>query len=305
MHDSTFKIPNIRHTAKRPIMTAQNSAVPISNKFENLINEQESNKDNDEQPPTNITLKKKAVKHITVLREENYIDLLKKIANNEERKPHARITPQWIHLYPETEDDHRKIHTFIVENKIQGYILPIGTIQPIKVIIRDLPRDFPVDLIRSELAELGFDVLKVVQLSSYIDNSKLKMYQVQLQNTEKNKIIIDLDRLCHIKIRIERYISPFKVQQCHRCQKFHHHSDNCLMEPKCVKCAEKHLSKDCTLPPSKDKNDKTGIKCANCGKNHTANYRRCEKYPKSKILNTPKLNSQSNINSTSTTAGST
>lgn len=295
INDDGFKFPDPKHTAKRPVTTGGSSVAATGNKYEALGNPKQNKKVNETPDtssgesnidPTNsnpsppIVKRKRTIKPVTVYRVEDYIDLLVQISCNDENKFHARITPEWMHLYPDTEDDHRKISKYVEDNNIQGYITPIGNIRPIKIVIRDLPRDFPVDRIRTELIKLGYEVIKVAQMSAYLDNSKLRMYQVQLQNTEKSKEIMGLEKLCHIGVRVERYISPFHVQQCHRCQKFHHHSDNCLMEPRCVKCAEKHLSKDCPLPPPKDKNDRTGLKCANCGGNHTANYRGCKSYPK-------------------------
>lgn len=48
------------------------------------------------------------------------------------------------------------------------------------------------------------------------------------------------------------------------------------MAPKCVKCADQHLTKDC--PHIRGEND--FIKCCNCNGKHPASYKGCEKYPK-------------------------
>lgn len=67
--------------------------------------------------------------------------------------------------------------------------------------------------------------------------------------------------------------------QCYRCQRFGHGSTNCNLAPKCVKCGGKHLTDGCTLPKkanlSSKQNDRSLLKCANCGANHTANFRGC------------------------------
>ncbi|XP_062541805.1 uncharacterized protein LOC134209790 [Armigeres subalbatus] len=71
---------------------------------------------------------------------------------------------------------------------------------------------------------------------------------------------------------------PNDVVQCHRCQKFGHGLRNCNVAPLCVKCGEKHFTKDCSLPNKatlKEGNDRDRVRCANCSGNHTANFHGC------------------------------
>jgi hypothetical protein len=96
--------------------------------------------------------------------------------------------------------------------------LPVGQIKPLKVVIKDLPRDFPVETITEELTELEYPVTKVVQLIGFKTKKPLRLFQVTLTATEKAKSIINMEFFCHQKIRVEKYISPFKTTQCHGCQ---------------------------------------------------------------------------------------
>ncbi|KAF8785636.1 Nucleic-acid-binding protein transposon like protein [Argiope bruennichi] len=80
--------------------------------------------------------------------------------------------------------------------------------------------------------------------------------------------------LNQIDLTIEKYINK-QNHQCFNCQLWNHGSKGCKLKPKCVICAESHISRDC---PKKGK--ETEVKCANCGGPHTANYRGCPKYPK-------------------------
>ncbi|KAJ0169953.1 hypothetical protein K1T71_014559 [Dendrolimus kikuchii] len=73
---------------------------------------------------------------------------------------------------------------------------------------------------------------------------------------------------------IEGWRGVSGVAQCHRCQRFGHSSNNCHRAPKCVRCAEEHLSAECPRP----RQDKPT--CANCGRAHAACYKRCPLYLK-------------------------
>ena len=55
-----------------------------------------------------------------------------------------------------------------------------------------------------------------------------------------------------------------------RCQKYGLTKHYCRNSPKCVKCAEQHLTSEC---PRKVQDD--AVKCAKCGDQHPANYRGC------------------------------
>ena len=78
----------------------------------------------------------------------------------------------------------------------------------------------------------------------------------------------------YTKIKWERHENRKLITQCHRCQHFGHATSNCFREPRCVKCEEAHLTKDCT------KDENTAATCCNCKGKHPANYRNCPVYLK-------------------------
>ncbi|KAK0169723.1 hypothetical protein PV328_010367 [Microctonus aethiopoides] len=57
-----------------------------------------------------------------------------------------------------------------------------------------------------------------------------------------------------------------KSTQCFKCQRHGHRRTNCYREPKCMKCAENHLTSDC----NRDENN-LKYKCINCHGNNKAN----------------------------------
>ena len=67
-------------------------------------------------------------------------------------------------------------------------------------------------------------------------------------------------------LRVHEYI-PLPTR-CTRCQTYGHTHTICSRAPKCSKCGETHLSKDC-------KKDNTAIKCVNCGGPHKTGNKEC------------------------------
>lgn len=60
------------------------------------------------------------------------------------------------------------------------------------------------------------------------------------------------------------------IPQCKKCQGFNHTQKYCSREARCVRCAGKHLTQNCTASKNTPPN------CINCKKNHPASYRGCE-----------------------------
>lgn len=93
-----------------------------------------------------------------------------------------------------------------------------------------------------------------------------KEYTIKRLNAEIKYIF-------HTKISWERrHTSERQIIQCHRCQSWGHATTNCRMPPKCLKCAQPHLTYQCKKDPN------TPAKCANCDQDHPANYTGCEVY---------------------------
>jgi hypothetical protein len=87
-------------------------------------------------------------------------------------------------------------------------------------------------------------------------------------------IIENIQKIYEITdIRNMKFVTPCRktklLPQCKNCQSCGHTKSCCHKEPKCVKCAGKHATMNCTKPKE------TRPKCYNCEENHPANYRRC------------------------------
>jgi hypothetical protein len=94
----------------------------------------------------------------------------------------------------------------------------------------------------------------------------------------KNIIFEKLSRNADIFIR--------EIIQCSKCQLYCHTAKVCSKETRCRFCAGKHSFEKCLLAKN-DKNYKLANpdrKCANCGGNHSARFKGCPEYIKTRSL---------------------
>ncbi|GFT23776.1 retrovirus-related Pol polyprotein from transposon 412 [Trichonephila clavipes] len=81
--------------------------------------------------------------------------------------------------------------------------------------------------------------------------------------------------LAHLNITVDGY-NGRGVTQCFSCNNFHHNADNCYLKPRCLKCGEEHLTKDCPIKQRLE--TKFCINCQVYG--HMANWYGCPCFPK-------------------------
>ncbi|GFV20640.1 probable RNA-directed DNA polymerase from transposon X-element [Trichonephila clavipes] len=102
----------------------------------------------------------------------------------------------------------------------------------------------------------------------------MPLFLVVSRKCPANQAIFQVTSIGYYKIKVEPLDENSMPAQCYRCQLFYHHSRFCNGEPKCLKCSQSHLARDCTKKPD------APAKCANCGGPHPANFSGCEKNPK-------------------------
>lgn len=122
------------------------------------------------------------------------------------------------------------------------------------------------DAAKPEKAELPKKLIKEMK------TIKLPLHQLEFEPAEDIEKVYAIKGILHQIIKIE----PLKntsdtVPQCKRCLAFGHTINYCEKNPKCVKCAGKHLTTECQLPKRI-----INPRCANCGAiGHPASYRGC------------------------------
>ena len=103
--------------------------------------------------------------------------------------------------------------------------------------------------IKSELIATGYPVRKVKQLTKFENNvtSKLPLFILELDNSDKGREIYDLKRLLYMVVSVEAYKPRSGMKQCYRCQRFNHTFPGCSLTPRCLHCSDKHQHKDCPI----------------------------------------------------------
>lgn len=169
-------------------------------------------------------------------------------------------------------EDFRKIISVLEVHNFQYYLYRSAEAPPMKVVIKHLHKSIPSILVQEDLVEQGLPVLSVSQLRAHKDKRPLPMFLVTLDPTEKAAEIMDLKSVLFHRIKVEPYKKPNSPLQCHNCQRFHHVSNLCHADARCVKCGLSHKTASCI------KTSDLPAKCANCGESHTASYRGCREF---------------------------
>lgn len=175
-----------------------------------------------------------------------------------------------------TLDDYRLLLSELEAQKFYFYLFNSPeTTPPIKLVIRGLPSNMPKEEIIEKLTEQNVTPIDVAQMRK--GGSKLgaplPLYLLTIPNDKNAKNIKSIAAIGFIKVRFEPFKKPNRPVQCFKCQGFDHVSKFCFLAVRCVKCGEAHSSQNCPKPATKE-----SIKCANCDKKHTANYKGCETY---------------------------
>ncbi|GFX42629.1 nucleic-acid-binding protein from transposon X-element [Trichonephila clavipes] len=198
-----------------------------------------------------------------------------KIINEKFPKIRSRTTGEFIKLYTDNLEQFHELLTFAKKTKFQFYEIKPKNERPIKVVLKGLPRNFKVEEIQADLEELGFTPEKVNQLIGRRSKQPIPVFLVTLPRSIENLKIFHLKTLSYLSIRVEGYNGK-GVTQCYTCNHFHHNSENCHLNPRCLKCGEGHITRECPITERLET-----AYCINCEMyGHMANWRGCPCFPK-------------------------
>ncbi|GFX34186.1 nucleic-acid-binding protein from transposon X-element [Trichonephila clavipes] len=197
--------------------------------------------------------------------------------------PHHEKTPpnspiKFTQTTPKNTPEERLALQLLKKLKFQFYTIRAKADCPIKVVIKGLPGTTKPEEIKEDLELLGYTPERVNQLFRRKTKRALPIFLITLTRNLDNLKIFDLKTLSYLSIRVEGYNGK-GVTQCYTCNNFNHTSENCHLNPRCLKCGENHLARDC---PIKQKFETAY--CINCHiYGHMANYKGCPSFPKSQI----------------------
>ncbi|GFS62897.1 nucleic-acid-binding protein from transposon X-element [Trichonephila clavipes] len=282
--DDDFEFPPIRKTARKTILQ-DSQEIGIENQFSLLPNviikqvsgQLASSAANNSEPTTSANQKNgsNALPPPLMLKtDENYrvqVDTIKKIY------PHLRLktTGEYIKLYSNTTEQNRIVRQTLIELGYRFYVITPKNERSIKVVIKGFPKKANPEEIKKDLEKEGFEPERVTQLVGRRTKQLLPIFQVTLPRTIENLKIFDLKTLAHLNITVDGY-NGRGVTQCFSCNNFHHNADNCYLKPRCLKCGEEHLTKDCPIKQRLE--TKFCINCQVYG--HMANWYGCPCFPK-------------------------
>ncbi|GFW56181.1 nucleic-acid-binding protein from transposon X-element [Trichonephila clavipes] len=190
-------------------------------------------------------------------------------------KIRSRLTGEYLKLYTDTAEERRSAVQLLKKLKYQFYTFKSKAERPIKVVIKGIPRKTDPEEIKQDLELLGYTPDRVNQLIGRKTKRTLPIFLITLPRNLDNLKIFDLKTLGYLSVRVEGYDGR-GVTQCYTCNKFNHTSENCHLNPRCLKCGENHITRDCPL-----KQKLETAYCINCNiYGHMANYRGCPSFPK-------------------------
>ncbi|GFT18100.1 nucleic-acid-binding protein from transposon X-element [Nephila pilipes] len=240
---------------------------------EKVISPTNENREETDEPTLVEKQKQKRVPPIMIDESLNTPALLDEISAIVGAKIQARVTNGKLKVFPESIDAHRKIQNFISVKKLKSHTFEMQNQKQLKVTIRGLPINYNQEEIIEEIKNQGSIPKHISLLKSRRANTNMPLFLVVLNKNPVNQDIYNIEHIGYFRVKIESLKKNTMPPQCYRCQQFYHHSRFCNREPKCLKCGQKHLTKDC------QKSSKTPPKCALCERPHPANYSGCPNNP--------------------------
>ncbi|GFW56057.1 nucleic-acid-binding protein from transposon X-element [Trichonephila clavipes] len=165
----------------------------------------------------------------------------------------TKTAGKYAKLYTDTQPQLDTLIQLLEDLKYPFYTFTPKHERPIKVVIKGLPRSTKTAEIHSDLLDLGFTLNKVTQLTGNITKQLLPVFIISLPRNTFNENIFHLKTLGYLSITDEGFESR-GVIQCFQCNQFNQTAEHCHLTPKCLKCGEKHQTRDCQIkkldPPS-------------------------------------------------------
>lgn len=262
--------------------TTSNITVPISNSFGVLTNDDcESDMDDVDDESTEIQQPtEKTVKNPPIVITQNIADYskcIKTIINScTSKEVKIDYAPNKLTIHCSALVDYMALQEKLKEENMAHFTYTPKWLRSKHLVARRLPL-LPIEELESDLAKKGIKCERITILKKHVSVPqpyKNPVYMMTFSKATDMKIVWNIDSICNVKVKWEKYKNSRKVTQCHNCQDFGHGTLFCQNVPRCVKCDKNHLTKQC------DKNPAAPPKCVNCGGEHTANYSKCEKYLK-------------------------
>lgn len=207
---------------------------------------------------------------------DNYSEYINKLVHKY-ASTEVKLSFSYNKLTIYLSNDFLKLYNKLKEEKVSFYSYTPKQLRNKHIIAKGLP-ELPVQEIIEDLKVHGVNcenavIFKKKATEKHTYNNPV--CKLTFDRDMDMKIIIwNIDTVCYVKVKWERYKNSRLVTQCRNFQMFGHGTNYCHNDSRCVKCDHYHLTKDCT------KSADTPPKCVNCKEPHLANHSKCSKYLK-------------------------
>lgn len=174
-----------------------------------------------------------------------------------------------LKIQTKNPESYRAIVHFLQDAEAEFHTYQMLEDKAYRIVIRNLHPTTNTTDIKSALEEIGFQVRQITNILHKTTKINLPIFFADLEPSETNKDIFQVNQLLHTKVKIEEPYKRRDLVQCLNCQEYGHTKTYCAYSPRCVRCAEYHPSSTC------QKSRNLPAKCALCHGDHPANYRGC------------------------------
>ena len=179
-----------------------------------------------------------------------------------------------VKILSENSNHYHQIIAFLKSKDTEFFTYKPKELKGFRVILRNIHYSTDVGDIKEELFQRGHEVQYIHNIVNSRTKTPTSLFSLELKTKSNNNEIFSITDLLHCKIKFEKPLKTQSLPQCTNCQKYGHTKNFCTLKPVCVKCAGNHSTSQC----SQQHLNRTQIKCALCGANHTANYKGCTIY---------------------------
>ena len=165
-------------------------------------------------------------------------------------------------------DDYRTLQSSALKANIPFTIFKLKEEKPFQVVIKNIPSFITPTQVREELFATGYTCESVSQVTNLKTGRKLPIFNVTMDNNEKNRKIYELKTFMNMVVLVEKRHPPTKLLQCYNCQEFNHGSAQCKRSLACLHCSGQHDHRSCPHKHADGVQSCEHCKCANCSGNH-------------------------------------
>lgn len=296
--------------------TMSSSEFFTPNRFDTMIIDEESNEpvfnnENKKQRPVSFKSKIPPI----IIKKQKCEAIKQLLITNGIKNYNMKVNINGILLHIPNIEEYKKTYDNLKINNIEFFSYELEENKSVKFVLTGLHSMTDEDL-KQALAEHNIVPNKVTKLQ--LNTKRYDDQEVYILHFKKGEMTLNTLRkvkyMSHMVVKWTYYTRKITLTQCRRCQNFGHGTKQCNLNPRCIRCGDAHVSKECPHPPKclnckqgehhysacnsplkccicqgahltircdKYTSNKTQIsidrhiKCANCSGNHTANYRFC------------------------------